>query len=378
MHLGNRLGALLAAASLSTAVALGSATSARADTTIPSFFKNDGWWLQQNPNADPIGPTGSGGSSDKWIYPDFPIACNVTPGSNNQYKVYWVKPDDVALNYNTGFTRRVIAAASSGIVASAGERLGPNGVSLKNSHSPKWKTIAPGPEGNCFPEVTQLSVPRSVLTWSGGGYWTPYKTGQLDSYVAGLGLLPDNVKAVFLLQEWGSPDGDDGMTTWSIDSQPGPENGNNDGGDGIYVDMHAYGWGAGDINEWASPAHALMHEMTHNLGAFVSGAPHNNSQLPGHATDCYEVTCEWLNSHGETGVTTCGYVAGHTLNDMWEARQYNRLDCNRDDYWSNNGAAWTQTRWNTFNSSFLWANPQPAAKATPAFRRPGPEVIAFN
>ena len=356
MTIRSRVAGCLIALVTALGLAVGIAPAAQAETNVPNFFKQSYWWNTPNPSAvdDYYDLTVLYGSSDKWLYPNFPIACNPTPGDTNHYSVIWAYPSDTALNYNQPFVRDVLAAATSVFPASAREVINSKSY-LKSRHSPRWKTTTPNANGNCHPDVQHVAVPPSTLTvGTGSGYWHPYRANQLDDWLEDNGYIGDpDEKVVVLVQQWGTPGGHKGITTSSSDSRPGRENYNNDGGDSIYVNMEGYGWGPGDVNEWADPAHSLAHEITHNLGAFVDGSTH---EVDGnHASDCADILCERTDPpyYAAPG---CGLVGtGLTLPALKQAKGYNRLDCGDDDYWDP-GLLGLAGMWNTFNNSFLWAN----------------------
>lgn len=338
------------------------------DSAIPSYMSTTGgagndWFDKKWPGRSTA--VGGGGepleSSDAWLYPDFPIACNPTPGDTNHYKVYYVHAASQASTYDQAYVRKALRAASSVFAASAREKIGtvePGGTPLREVHAPRWKTTAPGGAGNCYPEVTVVSVPDEVLTvGSGNGFWSPFRSGELDDYLLNQGIIvkDKDEKPVVLLQEWGSPQDAVGVTGVVANTVPDKSNPNNAGGTfkgTIYAEVE--GDPTGD-NEWATTAHTLAHEITHNLGG-MSSSQSPNWYSGGHATDCYDVLCERAGNPDYHPVAACGATASYGLTEMRESKFYNRLDCQGDDYWSINGAPWTQTRWNGYNNSFLWAN----------------------
>lgn len=82
------------------------------------------------------------------------------------------------------------------------------------------------------------------------------------------------------------------------------------------------------------------HELTHTLGAVLSGAPHATDY--GHCWDAYDVMC-YEDGPGTTLENVCSFT--HQV----------LLDCNSDDYFSTSPPAgsWLATHWNTANNKFL-------------------------
>ena len=92
---------------------------------------------------------------------------------------------------------------------------------------------------------------------------------------------------------------------------------------------------------WSSSGHSVAaHELTHNLGSVLSGAPH--STPASHCTDEADLMC---------------YVdgAGVTMRNVCPPAQEQLLDCNHDDYFNTDPQPgnFLHDHWNTARSSFL-------------------------
>jgi hypothetical protein len=95
---------------------------------------------------------------------------------------------------------------------------------------------------------------------------------------------------------------------------------------------------------WSAAGHSVAaHELTHNLGSVLSGAPH--ATAAGHCTDEADLMC---------------YVdgAGVTMRDVCSSSQEQLLDCNHDDYFNTDPQPgnFLYDHWNTARSSFLDAD----------------------
>lgn len=349
-------------------MSIATAAPASADSEVPAYMTAPGgagneWYEKKWPSRS-TAPGGGGlllNSTDEWLYPDFPIACNPNPGDTNHYKVFYVHGASQPSTYDQSYVRKALRAASSVFAASALERISNDGhgTPLNRLHAPRWETTAPGGAGNCYPKVTVLSVPDEVLTvGTGNGFWSPFRSTELNDHLASQGLIGDvDQKTVVLLQKWGTPKDAVGVTTNVVSStQPDKSNSNNRGGrlHSIYAEVEGSPTGSRE-NEWTATAHTIAHEITHNLGGLNTLSPNRTSD--GHAKDCYDVLCERAGNADYFPVAECGATANYGLTEMRGSKFYNRLDCREDDYWTvYNRASWAQTRWNAYNNSFLWAN----------------------
>ncbi|MCA1691912.1 MAG: DUF4214 domain-containing protein, partial [Actinobacteria bacterium] len=109
---------------------------------------------------------------------------------------------------------------------------------------------------------------------------------------------------------------------------------------------------------WGSPNSVEAHELVHNLGAVQSGSP--NATVNGHCTDDYDRMC-YADGPGVTARVVCSSTS-----------QENRLDCNKNDYFSTAPApgGWLATHWNTANSVFLSGAATPPPSTTTTTRPP--------
>ncbi|MEV6522318.1 RICIN domain-containing protein [Longispora sp. NPDC051575] len=114
--------------------------------------------------------------------------------------------------------------------------------------------------------------------------------------------------------------------TWGDnDDQPGPANAFNNGRH--YSEIAVPCWGV----------NATAHELGHQLGAVLPGAPHY--QGGGHCSQEWDLMC-----YGDTQSFDCPQRDGDRL-----------MDCGHDDYYSTNPTpgSWLATHWNVANSAFL-------------------------
>lgn len=135
-----------------------------------------------------------------------------------------------------------------------------------------------------------------------------------------------------------------GVGTMMIDDRPGQENWNNYGPD--YARIDAGCW-SGDI---------AAHEHMHNMGGVQNSAPHASGG--NHCTDEYDVMC-----YSDAPNYPLVQVLCST-----SSRNWNRFDCNYDDYFNVNpaGGSYLATRWNTANNRFLASdNGSPAPPPCP-------------
>jgi hypothetical protein len=140
-----------------------------------------------------------------------------------------------------------------------------------------------------------------------------------------------------------------GIGTFVNDTRAGRGNRNNAGPS----------YGRVDAGCWS--AQMAAHQLTHNLGAVLAGAP--NASAAGHCTDDYDLMC-WRDSTATTVRVVCP-ERGHEQ----------RLDCNHDDYFHTDPrpGSHLDRHWNVAESAFLLTgdggpvNPaEPAAAATSA------------
>lgn len=96
-----------------------------------------------------------------------------------------------------------------------------------------------------------------------------------------------------------------------------------------------------DANCWSGSTSVAAHELTHNLGGVLPGAPHRTAN--GHCWDEQDLMCY----NDGSGVAM--------QNICTDNKQGQLLDCNSDDYFSTAPAAgtWLASSWNTASSSFL-------------------------
>ena len=311
-------------------VGFSSSSSYATTTYIPPAFKTSGWWDTARGSGD----------TWNWVYPDFPIACAQNAPDARRFKALWLYPEDQVSQLNRTMVRKAIAAATSGIAASA-ERVVGNQSDLENSRAPRWATTL-----NCEPQITEVSVPLTV--WKSIGQ-DPYP---LWNWLSSNGYNPDtqNIKYVSFLQNKANPQWGGIADVAVTESDPTLNNAANFGSHLTIL---------GSTTNWQNMTMYLEHEMAHALGAVSGEAPHYNSQNPYHPSDCMDILC-YGKYYGEYYVSSCGSSSPWTEAEnkfSW------RLDCQDDDYYSWADRPWTFLRWAASNSSYLWGNPQPAPGA---------------
>lgn len=101
------------------------------------------------------------------------------------------------------------------------------------------------------------------------------------------------------------------------------------------------GYARVDAPCWSGGTSVAAHELTHNLGGVLPGAPHRTAN--GHCWDETDLMC-YNDGSGTAMQTLCA-----------DARNDQLLDCGDDDYFSTAPPAgnWLASNWNTASSSFL-------------------------
>jgi len=161
-----------------------------------------------------------------------------------------------------------------------------------------------------------------------------------------------------------------GLAQTPPDDTPGPDNAAN-----FAWGLHAVVYGTGDSTFMESEAltvHAVLHEMTHTLGAVQSTAPHTTGA--GHCTDGYDVMCY------DDGGPNAGLYNTAACPDPGAPFTLN-YDCGANDYFAVAPLAgsYLATHWNTYDSVFLCevdfcTNNPPTA----AIRSSTSQVVAGN
>ncbi|WP_343910330.1 hypothetical protein [Nocardioides aquiterrae] len=322
---------------------------------------------------------GAPGWTERWVYPDLPVACYQPAAaggtSASAWQVLWVRPsgERSTLAPKLANARMALRAAGSVFPASAGRFFGSDADLYRDSLSPRWVTT-----DDCRISVREVPAPADVYD---RGPWATSDGGLRDWLVA-QGFSEPNRKYVVLLQR--TPryaTGDNPESGWQPhaedyaaslgDSDPSLDNAANYNSF-LFVAV-------GGLPKRPDPAMAdwygptIAHEMAHALGALAPGAPHANPSNPGHPSDCNDILCYGDGYPGERYDVGCGGVrAGSGL-------AASRLDCNQDDYFSAAGGppwapvaegAWTAQRWSISHSSFLYGNPQPTAAQLAAHPTP--------
>ncbi len=92
---------------------------------------------------------------------------------------------------------------------------------------------------------------------------------------------------------------------------------------------------------WSGSTSVAAHELTHNLGGVLPGAPHRTAN--GHCWDEADLMC-YNDGSGVAMQTICA-----------DSRQGQLLDCGDDDYFSvaPTAGSWLAQNWNTASSGFL-------------------------
>jgi hypothetical protein len=123
------------------------------------------------------------------------------------------------------------------------------------------------------------------------------------------------------------------------DDQPGPGNKANDGGHWAWL-WEQLGAATGWSPNWPRGHRAMLHEITHNLGAVQDSAPNSSFKLSGsqsraHCTDGRDIMCRGI------------------AKDPFPCR-VEEYDCNKDDYFNVNPppGSYLDTHWNVARSVF--------------------------
>lgn len=197
--------------------------------------------------------------------------------------------------------------------------------------------------GPMYVDIGSLVLPGSVASYQD-------LTGEIDSKTAMDTLQPiaDNIPGpprhfVFLLDGFEPTNYIRGAGLVALDSSPGPGNHNNDPGTSAFVATPA---GAVDQPVNQHLPRALLHEMTHTMGAVQGSAP--NSTSAGHCTDGLDVMC-YDDGSPEAAAYNPNVCAPPALSIAYN------FDCHNDDYFSANPPAgsYLATKWNVYNSIYL-------------------------
>lgn len=296
------------------------------------FYAEPGWWdIKSDATTDH--------TAAAWTYPDYPINCNGV-SSADAFQFLWIMPDTATTNLyeqHKGSIRESIRRASSIFAASTKRTFATESAKL-HDFTPRLVTFE-NASGTCHPWIPEVVVPASVLTVE------PSAPGGLNAWLGSHGYNRTDRKYYSLIQRK-SPNQFVGASTINdtIDTSPGVSNANNQGPTYMYEFKNP----AGNYDSAFTVAQNgadFAHEIAHSLGSVLPGSPHYNVLNPVHPTDCYDLLCysDELNSYpGENrGVCTA-------------KKMQVRLDCNKDDYFNDDGAAWTAQRWAISTSTFLW------------------------
>lgn len=331
----------------------------------------------------------------RWLYNGYRLNC-LTGTAGPAYELLWVspegtRPEDTYLMQgdHLALLRSQVRAAASAFGASNRSGFRPTNLAQKGiDRSPRLITTPPlaSTRGTCEPAFRQVTVPTQVLMrhpMQARAHGDPSKPGVM-AYLEEHGFDQPNRRYFLFLdltpltQEqraasvpyritWAqSVDLQSRGILWGpyghgllgdVDTRPGPENFCNRGG--------MVGWmsvydspvpGAQRFTAGLSPrtdyvGYALAHELGHTTCQNQLSPHWSGGSL--HMTDDEDLMGDGLGSN------QCGGPAQ-------EARWLARFDCAMDDYWGQTSlttkAPWTQLRWDSSNSEFLWGAPKPATQ----------------
>jgi hypothetical protein len=175
-------------------------------------------------------------------------------------------------------------------------------------------------DGSCVPMVPEVVVPAGSL----GDFTATIKALRAAGYT-------DPARKYLAFADAAALCG-----VGTLYEDPSVSNNMNDGRAASYARVDAPCWSAGGHS-------VAAHELTHNLGSILTGAPH--ATAANHCTDEADLMC---------------YVdgAGVTMRSVCPSSQEQLLDCNHDDYFNTDPQPgnFLHDHWNTARSSFLDAD----------------------
>jgi hypothetical protein len=173
-------------------------------------------------------------------------------------------------------------------------------------------------DSSCVPKILDVTVPNGAL---GSDFW-----GTVDA-LKNLGYDDPHRKYLMFA---------DANVFCGIGSLYDDARATDNANDGRYASYSRV-----DANCWSSRSSSVpAHELTHNLGGVLAGAPH--ATVNGHCFDDYDIMC-YDDGSGVPMQRICSSV------------QEQLLDCNHDDYFNTSPVAgsFLARNWNTARSSFL-------------------------
>lgn len=149
---------------------------------------------------------------------------------------------------------------------------------------------------------------------------------------------------VFLLDQFEAPSYISGIGVMALDDSPDSGNYNNKPGALAYV---ATPEGSVSQSVNSELPRALLHEMSHTMGAVQAAAP--NSTSAGHCTDGLDIMC-----YPDGSPEAAGYNP-NVCSPAEMAGMFFAYDCNNDDYFnaSPSGGSYLANKWNVYNSKYL-------------------------
>jgi hypothetical protein len=258
---------------------------------------------------------------------------NASSNDNPKFKFYYVRAADQSDRFAeaANFLQKSISSVHSYMLGISG---GTRTISIDLGTSC----------GSMYVDITAITLPGNLASYQDiSGEVNP------NNVISTLKLLSDAIPGpprhhIFMLDQFEPTNYIRGAGLQALDDSPGAGNANNQSG---LVGFVATPQGAFDQAVNADFPRALLHEMSHTMGAVQSSAP--NSTSAGHCTDGRDVMCYDDGSPEAAGYndTVCGSVAVAGISHTF--------DCNNDDYFNPSPAtgSYLAQKWNVFDSKYL-------------------------
>ncbi len=198
--------------------------------------------------------------------------------------------------------------------------------------------------GPLYADIGALTLPGTLASYlDKDGQINVNKTiGDLQSFSESIDGPPRHY--IFVLDQFEAPSYISGIGVMALDDSPGITNYNNRPGAIAYVATPE-----GSINQSVNSQvpRALLHEMSHTIGAVQPSAP--NATSAGHCKDGLDIMC-----YSDGSPESAGYSSG-VCSPPEMAGMYFAFDCNNNDYFSSNPApdSYLANKWNVYNSKYL-------------------------
>jgi hypothetical protein len=198
--------------------------------------------------------------------------------------------------------------------------------------------------GSMYVDITALTLPGNLSSYQDF-------SGEVNPSLAinTLQLYADSIPGpprhhIFMLDQFEPTNYIRGAGLQAIDDTHGAGNANNSNGLVAFV---ATPQGAIDQAVNADFPRALLHEMSHTMGAVQASAP--NSTSAGHCTDGRDVMCY------DDGSPEGAFYSDSVCNPGAIAGISRSFDCNNNDYFNPSPAtgSYLDQKWNVFDSKYL-------------------------